>query len=105
MLGDAAVPLAQHLAVFGEQHGGRLTGDAKGTPRLERLVPQHREGRVEPVGERLGELEIILGAKSDDSDVIAMFASKLLDTGRLGPAGASMRCPEPEQHRFVRRQQ
>ena len=53
--------------------------------------------------ELLGLLQAVLGADADDVDLIAMLASELLDLRGFPVADGSVRRPEPEQDRAVRR--
>ena len=87
-------------AVGAEQDDGGLAGDLEGAPRLERRVPQHRERLGAALVDELdGLVEGVLGAVSDDLDLVQVISSELLDVGSFPTAGGSMRRPRPQQHR------
>ena len=73
-------------------------------PDLGRVVPQQgRRGQAGFVAELLAVADRAGGAYPDDGDPVAVLSSELLDVRGLTPAGASMRSPEPEDQRGVRR--
>ena len=54
----------------GREIWGRLRRNAELDPRLERLVPQHRERRAVVLDEVLGLSEAVLRAEPDDLDIV-----------------------------------
>ena len=103
VLGEPALPRLDDVAVRGDQDPGRLARDSERLPRFERLVPQQRERDVVASAELLGFVEPVLGAEADDRELFFVLLSKLLNPGSFPVANGSVWCPEPEQHRFHRR--
>ena len=80
-----------------------LAGHAQLAPRLERRIPEHGECCAGGLDEALGQSEAVLGADSDDGELIGVLSGELLDAGGFPAAGGSMGGPEPQQDGPVRR--
>ena len=87
------------------EDGHRGVGpDPERLPRGEAGIPEEREfvvRQVAGIDELLGVGEVVLGAEPDDLDLVCMRLGELPDFGAFTPAGGSIRCVEPEQHRPV----
>ena len=67
-------------AVSSEQHCCRLASDPERLPRLERLIPQHRERLGSELLDKVfGLAEAVLSSETDDFDFLAMITSELLE--------------------------
>jgi hypothetical protein len=58
-------------------------------------------GELVPLDELLRLAGVVLRAEADDSELVGVLSSELLDPGRFGPADGSMRRPEPHQERSI----
>lgn len=56
-----------------------------------------------PIDERDRVVEVVLGTESDDSELVRVLSSELLDAGGFPVARTSVRGPEPHEQRLVGR--
>ncbi len=97
--GESAGPTLDDVAIGVDEDGGRLAADSVEVPGCETAIfPEHRKRRrTGRLDELEGEVEVVLGAETDDVEDVGVLLSELLNGRALGPAAGSMRGPEPDQ--------
>ena len=99
---DLAEAALQEFTGGGEQPPRGLACHAELAPRVERLVPEHRERRDPGLVDELPrEGQVVLGSQTGHQNLVPVISSELLDAGCLPAANRSMRRPEPQEDRPV----
>ena len=102
VVAESVEQAASLTQVGSNDHHLRIRLYSEGAPCGEAWIPQHC-GRLHTgaLQEILGEPEIVLGADTNDLHRVDVVESKLLYIRPFTPAGRSMWCPKPEEHRTV----